>query len=306
MDRFANMQTFVTVVEAGSITAAAERLEVAKSAVSRRLAELEHHLGVQLLKRTTRRLDLTDTGRSYFLRCQTILEDVRETEIAVSTEHGALHGPIRVSMPLTFGLLHLRAAISDFLHQNPGVSFDLDLGDRQVDLLGEGFDLAIRIARLADSSLIARRLAPVRRVVCASPDYWSRRSRPKNPDDLADHDCLYYSLTNEPGTWRYRSAGGTDGSVKVPAVMRANNGDVLRDLAIAGHGVAILPTFIVYRAIEAGRLEPVLPDVEWTPLGAYAVYPQSRHLSSRIRSFVDFLAQRFGDRPYWDDCLGPR
>lgn len=306
MDRFANMQSFVAVVDAGSITAAAERLGVAKSAVSRRLAELEHYLGVQLLNRTTRRLDLTDTGHSYYQRCQRILEDVRETETAVSTEHGALQGRIRISVPLTFGLLHLRAAISDFAAQNPAVRFDLDLSDRRVDLLGEGFDLAIRIARLADSSLIARRLAPVRNVICSSPRYWARHSRPQHPRDLANHDCLHYSLADDPGTWRYADAAERPGAVKTRGVLRANNGDVLRDLAIAGHGVALLPTFIVFEAIAAGRLEVALTDFEWAPLAAYAVYPHSRHLSHRIRAFVDFLANRFGDRPYWDDCIGHR
>lgn len=303
MDRFANMQTFVAVVDAGTITAAADRLAVAKSAVSRRLAELEQHLGVQLLRRTTRRLDLTDTGRSYYQRCQRILEDVRETEAAVSTEHRALRGRIRISVPMTFGMLHLRTAISEFLAANPAVSFDLDLGDRQVDLMREGFDLAIRISQLADSSLIARRIAPIRTVVCASSSYWDEHGRPATPDELARHACLHYTLTAAPGTWRYRYKDGSEGSVEVPGRLRANNGDVLRDFAVSGLGVAILPTFIVYRAIERGELEPVLTEIEWSPLTAYAVYPQSRHLSTRIRAFVAFLGERFGDAPYWDRCL---
>ncbi len=179
MDRLEEMRTFVGVVEAGSITGAAERLGIAKSAVSRRLADLEERLSVQLFRRTTRRLDLTDTGRSFYERCLRILADVEEAELAVSQEHGDLRGRLRVAVPLSFGLNHLGPAIDAFLRTHPGIEFDLDLNDRQVDLLAEGFDLAVRIADLEDSTLIARRLAPVRHVVCASPAYLAEHGTPR-------------------------------------------------------------------------------------------------------------------------------
>ena len=185
MDRFAHMQVFVSVVEAGSISAAAERLDLAKSAVSRRLAELEAHLGVSLITRTTRRLNLTDSGRAYYERCVAILADLDEAESAVSQAHAALKGQLKVALPLSFGLLHLSPLIQAFMALHPEVRFELDFNDRQIDLMQEGFDLAIRIATLEDSSLIARRLAPIRHVVCASPDYLAKHGTPVAAADLA-------------------------------------------------------------------------------------------------------------------------
>jgi DNA-binding transcriptional LysR family regulator len=205
MDRLEEMRTFVGVVEAGSITGAAERLEIAKSAVSRRL---EERLSVQQFRRTTRRLDLTDTGRSFCERCLRILADVEEAELAVSQEHGDLQGRLRVAVPLSFGLNHLGPAIDAVLRTHAGIEFDLDLNDRQVDLLAEGFDLAVRIAELEDSTLIARRLAPVRHVVCASPAYLAEHGAPHSPPDLAEHDCLIYANAPNPGLCAYTDPDG--------------------------------------------------------------------------------------------------
>lgn len=300
MDRFADMETFVRVVETGSITAAAARLEIAKSAVSRRLAELEARLGVQLFRRTTRRLSLTESGRSFYERCVRVLADVEEAELAVSQEHGALRGKLRVALPLSFGLLHLAPAINAFIAQHPLVEFDLDFNDRQVDLMQEGFDVAIRIAQLTDSSLIARRLAPIGHSVCASPAYFSVHGIPRQPADLERHVCLAYSNLANPGTWAYQAPDGRSGTVKVPVRLKANNGDFLCNAAIAGQGVILQPTFYVYDAIARGALVPVLGDYTWPALNAYAVYPPTRHLSTRVRAFVDFLAQRFSGLPYWD------
>jgi DNA-binding transcriptional LysR family regulator len=300
MDRFEDMQTFVRVVEAGSISGAAEQLDVAKSAVSRRLTALEQRLGVQLVTRTTRRMRLTDTGRAYYERCVRLLDDLEEAERAVRAEHRALSGRLRVSVPLTFGIHHLTPAIVDFASQHPELTVDLEFNDRRVDLVEEGLDLAIRIGRLPDSSLVARRIAPIRHVVCASPAYWDRRGRPVHPDALAGHDALIYTLRADPDSWDYTDPAGRSGVVKVTGRMRANNGEFLRLAGIAGQGVMMQPTFIVWEAIRDGLLEPVLSDHEWFPINAYAVYPQARHLSSRVRAFVDFLVRRFGDRPYWD------
>lgn len=303
MDHFEEIQAFVKVVEAGSISGAAERLQVAKSAVSRRLSELEGRLGAQLLRRTTRRLSLTDTGRGFYERCVGILGDLEEAELAVSQEHCALRGRLRVAVPLSFGLAHLGPAICEFARSNPDVEFDLDFNDRRVDLLQEGIDVAVRIARLADSTLIARRLCTIRYVICASPEYLDHHGTPKTPDELSGHRALVYSHDPDSANWPYRRPDGTEGQVKLSVHLRANNGDFLRDAAIGSQGIIREPSFIVYRAIEAGELIPLLGDYEWSSLDAYAVYPQTRHLSRRVRAFVDALVERFAGTPYWDRGL---
>jgi DNA-binding transcriptional LysR family regulator len=303
MDLFDHMQTFVRVVEAGSITAAAESLEVAKSAVSRRLADLEAHLGAQLFRRTTRRLSLTDTGQGYYERCIRILAEVEEAELSVAQAHGLVRGRLRVAMPLSFGLLHLGPAITDFMQAHPQVTFDLDFNDRQLDLLQEGFDLAIRIARLEDSTLIARPLAPIHHLVCASPGYLALHGVPAVPADLASHTCLAYSNVRDPSVWRYVGPDGDKGSVKVAAQLNASNGDFLCAAAASGQGIVMEPNFITHGYVERGELVPILTDFTWPRLEAYAVYPQTRHVSSRVRAFVDFLVERFSGVPYWDRCF---
>jgi len=306
MDRFTALATFVCVADTGSISGAAERLEVAKSAVSRRLRDLETHLGVELLHRTTRHLALTPSGEAFYHRARRLLADLDEAEEAVTREHGELTGTLRVAAPLSFGLMHLQPAVAAFMTMHPGVEFDLDLDDRESDLVGEGFDLGLRLAQLPDSTLIARKLAPIRNVAVASPDYLARRGTPTHPADLADHDCLVYSNVPESRVWGYHDARGRWQSVRGRRRLRVNNGDFLREAAIAGAGVAIEPTFIVHRAVADGRLVPILTDVAWPEIGAYAVYPQTRHLSARVRAFVDFLAERFAGDPYWDRHLPPQ
>jgi DNA-binding transcriptional LysR family regulator len=300
MGRFDELETFVQVVESGSFTAAAERLSVAKSAVSRRIADLEGRLGVQLFRRTTRRLNLTDTGRGFHGRAVRILADLEEAELAVSQAHRTLRGTLRVAAPLTFGVRHLGPAIRDFATRHPEVIFDIDFNDRQVDLIQEGVDVAVRIARLEDSTLVARRLAPVRLAVVASPTFVQHHGKPRSPADLASLDCLAYSLSPEPWVWRYRAPDGSEGSVRIRSRLAANNGDFLCAAAVAGQGVLLSPTFIVYRALADGRLVSLLADHEWSDVAAYAVYPRTRHLSVRVRAFVDFLVERFAGLPYWD------
>jgi DNA-binding transcriptional LysR family regulator len=300
MDRFADMQLYVSVVETGSISAAAERLNLAKSAVSRRLADLETRLGVSLIHRTTRRLNLTDTGRAYYDRCIVILADLEEAESAVSQSHRALQGRLKVALPHSFGLLHLAPLIQDFMTRHPEVRFELDFNDRQIDLMQEGFDLAIRIATLADSSLIARRLAPIRHAVCASPDYLARYGTPSVAADLAHHVGLAYSNLNDPGLWSYRGPDGLPGSVRVPLRLAASSGEFLIRAAIAGEGLILFPTFYLHEALRSGQLVKVLTDHSWPELSAYAVYPPTRHLSSRVRAFIDFVADRLAGEPCWD------
>jgi DNA-binding transcriptional LysR family regulator len=303
MDRFDELQTFVSVVDSGSFSRAAERTGVAKSAVSRRLSALESRLGARLLNRTTRSLSLTESGRSFYQRALRLIADLEEAEAVVSSQHATLRGTLRIAAPLSFGLLHLGPAIQAFARIHPAVRLYVDFNDRQVDLVEEGFDLSVRIARLQDSSLIARRLTRIREVVCASPGYFERHGEPRTAEELASHATLRY--TNLPDApWRYRAPDGNEGAVRVRSEMEANNGDFLRDCAIAGHGIIRQPTFIVYRAIEQGLLKPVLTDYTWPEVNAYALYPSARHLSHRVRTFVDFLQSRFGEAPYWDRCLG--
>lgn len=300
MDRFSEMQIYVSVVESGSISTAADRLGLAKSAVSRRLAELEARLGVSLIQRTTRRLNLTDSGRAYYDRCIVILADVDEAEAAVSQGHQALKGRLKVALPNAFGLLHLAPLIQAFMTQHPEVRFELDFNDRQIDLMQEGFDLAIRIATLPDSSLIARRLAPIRQAVCASPDYLARHGTPQSAAELVHHVCLAYTNLRDPSLWSFRSPDGQSGSVRVPVRLAASSGDFLIRAAIAGEGLILHPTFYLHEALRAGSLVPILADHGWPEGSAYAVYPPTRHLSSRVRAFIDFLAERLAGEPYWD------
>jgi DNA-binding transcriptional LysR family regulator len=303
MDRFADLQTFVRIVTSGSLSGAAEHLDVAKSAVSRRLAELEQRLGVQLVRRTTRRLSLTASGQAFYDRCVRILADLEEAEQDVLQAHAALRGRLRVALPLSFGLLHLAPAIQDFMALHPDVEFDLDFNDRQVDLLQEGFDVAIRIAQLPDSSLMARRIAPIHQVVCASPAYFARHGRPQHPAELAQHVCLAYSNLANPGTWSYQEPGGHSAAVKIPIRLKSNNGDFLTRAALAGQGIVMQPSFFVYQMLASGALMAVLTQFHWPEINAYALYPATRHLSTRVRAFVDFLAERFAGTPYWDRNL---
>lgn len=306
MDRFENMQSFIRVVETGSISGAADRLGVAKSAVSRRLKELEAHLGVELFHRTTRRMNLTDSGRAFYHQAVRILDDLMEAELATSQAHGELQGSLKIALPLSFGLLHLGPAISAFLQAHPQIEFDLDFNDREVDLIQEGFDLAIRIASLADSSFIARRLAPIQTVMCASPAYLKRRGAPASPTELIDHQCLVYSLIRDFETWNLYDSKNTLLAAKLRPYLKSSNGEFLRDAAIDGLGIVLIPSFLVYKEIERGDLIPLLTEYKQRQLAAYAVYPQTRHPSQRVRAFVDFLIQRFEGTPYWDVCLQPK
>lgn len=306
MDRFENMNAFVRVVEAGSISAAADRMDVAKSVVSRRLKELEEHLGVELFHRTTRQMNLTDSGRAFYQQSVRILADFLEAEHATSQFHGALKGNLKVALPLSFGLMHLGPAINEFLQTHPEITFDLDFNDRQVDILTEGFDLAIRIASLPDSSLIARRLTPIQAIMCASPFYLERMGTPQSPKELINHQCLVYSLISNYENWSLYDTEGQLIKTKIAAYLKASNGEFLRDAAVDGLGIILLPTFIVYKEIERGALVPLLTQYKSSPLAAYAIYPQTRHLSQRVRAFVDFLVKRFEGLPYWDLYLQNR
>ncbi len=302
MDRLDDMLAFIKVVDTKSFTAAADRLNLSKSVVSRRIGELENRLGARLLNRTTRKLSLTEVGQAYYERCSRILADLEEAEQAVADLHAAPRGRLRVNAPVSFGVRHLAPAVAEFLNRYPLIEVDLELNDRFVDLVDEGYDLAIRIGRLRDSSLIARRLAPARAVVCASPAYLERHGTPQTPEDLSNHRCLIYTNLPTPEIWHFKVDGEVRG-VRVSGPMRGNNGDLLRDAAIAGVGIVLSPTFLCGDALSSGALRAFLSDCMIAEASVNAVYPQNRHLSPKVRVFVDFLVQRFGQRPYWDCAL---
>jgi DNA-binding transcriptional LysR family regulator len=300
MDRLGTMEAFVAVVDAGSFSAAALRLRSSKSLVSRQIAALESELGARLFQRTTRSLTLTEEGRRYHEQVVRILADIAEANRSLSNLQAAPRGLLRVNAPMSFGYLHLAPAVPDFLMQCPEVELDLTMNDRYVDLIEEGVDLALRLGRLADSSLVARKLAPARRVVCASPTYLREHGVPQTPDDLKRHQCLCYSNIAASDEWRFVRQDGKTWPVEVKGRLHANNGDALREAALKGLGLVFLPTFIVGRDLQAGSLVSVLTDYVAQDSGLYAVYPHARHLSPKVRAFVDFLASRFGAQPYWD------
>ena len=302
MDRFDNMRVFAKVVEAGSFTGAAARLDISASMVSQHIKELEDRLRARLLNRTTRRVSLTETGRAYYARCIRLLADLEETELAASDMHAAPRGELRVNATPSFGVLHLAPAIADFIARYPEISIDLMLSNQMADLIAEGFDVAVRVEQLPDSSLIARHLAPCRFVVCGAPGYFERHGEPRTPADLTGHNCL---SVGGPGvsyyrTWHLSAGDGTVLAVTANGTLRTNSGAALKSAALAGHGLVCLPTYLVGDALQSGQLVTVLDDYLAPPLPLRALYPHSRHLSAKVRAFVDFLAARFGGEPPWD------
>lgn len=299
MSQLEDMQNFVRVVDAGSISSAAEQLGQAKSGVSRRLAELEKRLGVRLMNRTTRRSSLTEAGQAYYEGAVKLIADVAELNALISDKDTSLEGTLRLAAPLSFGLCHLSPAINEFARAHPEVTINIDFSDRHIDLVEQGVDLAIRIAELEDSSLRARRICPIRLLLCASPSYLEQYGVPQTPADLSSHQILQYDIGGSP-VLRLQDQQGREQRIHSRPRMVANNGDFLRDMAIDGHGIILTPSFIAWQAVATGELIPVLEDY-WPPrLNAYAVYPQSRYLSRRARTFMDFLTDRFGENPYWD------
>lgn len=299
MDKLNSMAIFVEVVNGESFTAAAEKTGLSRAQVSKSVNQLEAYLGARLLNRTTRRISLTETGRIYYERCIAILNDIDEVEGIAGEQASKPHGRLTISAPTSFGILHLNEAIPQYMKQYPHVQISLSLADRFIDVVAEGFDLAVRIAALEDSSLIARRIAPCHRVFCASPDYLNRYGTPKVPQDLAIHQCLIYSNDLKPDTWILHGPNGTE-SIKVNGPICADNGDILKAAAISGLGVTLLPTFIAGPDLGAGRLRQVLPDYCPPEISIYVVFPSRRYLSAKVKTFVDFLSGYFGDTPSWD------
>lgn len=300
MDKLAAMNAFVKVVALGSYAEAGRALGLTRSAVSKAVLELEQDLGARLLDRTTRRVSATEAGLAYYERCVDILARVEETEMQVSRLHDEPRGVLKLNAPMSFGALYLGPLMTAFMAQHPELRIELTLNDRFIDPIEEGVDVTIRIGVLSDSSLIARRLAPARRVVVASPDYLKAHGTPRLPEDLAAHRCLNYGHTTTLQRWQL-VRDGIPVSVAINGMMCSNNGDILRAAAVGGQGITLLPTFIVGPDIKAGRLQVVLPDFVPTELGIYALYAPNRYLAAKTRLVIDFLSARFGTRPEWDD-----
>ncbi len=303
MGQIEDMQAFVAIIDAGTISRAAQQMGMAKSAVSRRLSDLETRLNVQLLNRTTRKSSLTDAGRLYYQRARQIIDDVNELHTTTSNAKATLEGDLKVALPLSFGLQHLTPAINEFATLHQGINFILNFSDHQVDIVEEGFDIAIRIAELKDSSHIAKKLTSVKLITCASPEYLKNNALPVEPADLRHHDILEYNHTG--AATHFIDPRGKAINLRLTSKLVSNNGDYLCAAVSSGLGISFLPTFMVWKHIQEGSIIPILKEYQLPSLSAYAIYPQTRHLSQRVRLFIDFLVEKFGTEPHWDQLIYP-
>lgn len=299
MDTIDGMRTLVAVADSRSFTAAGRRLGMSTALVSKYVAQLEARLGAALLVRSTRSVTLTEVGRTYLPRCRQLLEDLDALEAAVSERDAAPRGNLVVSAPVTFGEMHLPSVIGRFLDAYPGMSLDLRLTDRFVNVVEEGVDVAVRIAALEDSSLIARRLAPSRILFCASAAYVARHGAPAHPDDLAQHVCIVDTNFRGQDEWPF-VVDGKRVIVKVDARLRVNSAAMVRERVLAGAGIALMPSYAIGLDIRRGDAEALLTAYEPPPIGIYAVYPRNRHLAVKTRVFIDWLVAQLGGRPAWE------
>lgn len=303
MDHFSALKAFVSVVDDGGFAKSARRSGMATSSVTRQVNALEEHLGTQLLNRSTRSVTLTDAGERYYEQAVRILEDVEEADRSISEADGPPRGILRVSLPVAFARLHIAPAVSEFLQACPAIELDITMTDSIVNLVEERVDLAIRIGSLQSSSLIARRLASMHLLVCASPDYLEIHGEPTKPADLGDHNCLSFSHANIDRRWNFSGPSGND-RVDIRGNLRSNNSELLLESAISGAGIALLPSWLAGHDVDKGRLQAILTDWEASitgpDAGIYAVYQPNRRGSKKVSAFIDFFATRFGSPPYWD------
>jgi DNA-binding transcriptional LysR family regulator len=299
MDKFQEMQAFAAVVDAGSFVGASDALTMSKAAVSRQVADLETRLGVRLLHRTTRKLSLTEEGEVFYARCRELLGALAEAESELTARSGHAVGVLKVSAPVSFGLLHLAGLWAGFMAAHPNVTLEVTLSDRMVDLVDEGFDVAVRIARLPSSSLVSRKLSSTRMVLCATPKYLKDHGTPKHPSELAQHQVLAYTLLASGESWNFE---GPDGpvSVKVAPRMHSNSGDTCRAAALGHQGIILQPTFLIADDLRSGALVEVLPEYRSLELGVYALYPTRKHVLPKVRLLIDYLAHSFADKA-WPD-----
>ncbi|HUD52101.1 LysR family transcriptional regulator, partial [Parvibaculum sp.] len=285
---------YAKVVETGSFTAAAEALKLSKSMVSRQISMLEDELGIRLLNRTTRKLNVTEAGAVVFERAARIVAEAEEAERDAVCIEGAVRGKLRVNAPMTFGIRELGPVMPKFIARYPELSIELELNDRRVDLMEEGFDVSLRISPLVDSSLIARQLAPVRRLVVGTPAYFEKHGMPKHPRDLADHTFILYSQVQRPELLEMQDGAGKRIQVEVKGPLLCNNADAANAVLMAGQALSVSPDFISYEALRSGALLSVLDEWQAPPLMLHVIYPHTRHLSAKVRAFVDFAVEEFG------------
>ncbi len=295
MDRLLEMQTFCSVVEAGSFVAASESLGMSRAAVSRYVGELESRLGVRLLHRTTRRLSLTGEGEVFYLRCRELLAGVEEAEAEITARSDVARGILRINAPVSFGISHLAPLWGEFQARYPAVELNIDLSDRIVDIVEEGFDLAVRIASLQNSTLVSRRLTSTRLMLCASPGYLAAHGTPARPADLTGHRTIGYSNFTTGNDWPFVGPEGPI-HVRLRPWMHANNGETCCAAAVAGQGIVLQPGFLVRKDLDAGRLVELMPEYRSTELGVYAVYPTRKFVTPRVRALVEFLVSAFPPR----------
>ncbi|RLT93491.1 LysR family transcriptional regulator [Ketobacter sp.] len=300
MDSLTDIAVFVKVVEQGSFTATAEHLSLSKSVVSKYVSRLEDRLGARLLNRSTRRISLTEVGRSFYERSQVALQEIAEAEAEVTHLQSEPRGRLRINAPMSFGILHLAPAIPAFLEQYPELSVSIQFDDRKLDLIEGGFDVALTISNLADSALVARRLGPCQHCVVASPEYLSRHGTPRHPEELQQHTIVGYQYQESAHQWEFIDARGQSTRVPITGKVEMNNSLGMREAILNGAGIMRAPSFVVGEDIQRGRLTCLLPAYRTLEMSIYAVYPQRRHLSPKVRAFVDFLSQRIGAVPYWD------
>lgn len=297
MDRFQEMRAFVAVVDAGSFVRAAEGLGLSKTAVSRLVGDLETRLGTRLLHRTTRRLSLTPEGEVFHERCRQLLDGVEEAEAELTAQAGEAIGQLRINVPVTFGLLHLAPLWPAFMTMHPKVALDVTLSDRLVDLVDEGYDLAVRIARLQVSSLVSRQLTSTRLILCASPEYLRRHGTPAHPSELAQHAVISYSLLSMGEQWEFEGPEGRV-TVKVSPRMRTNSGDTCCAAALQHQGIVLQPSFLIGPQLASGALVEILPQYRSMEMGVYVVYPSRKHLTPKVRALIDFLVEAFRMRAW--------
>ncbi|TPQ31914.1 LysR family transcriptional regulator [Bradyrhizobium guangdongense] len=293
MDKVASLRAFVKVVDSGSFAEAGRQLRLSRSAISKYIADLEESLGVQLLNRTTRHASPTESGQQYYERALVILGEIEAADHAVTQSQSAPRGLLRVNAPMSFGTMRLGPVLADFMTKYPELQVQLVLSDDLLDPVQDRFDVTLRIAELESSSLIARKIMPIERLICASPDYLKRHGTPAHPQDLRTHVALTYGFLLTGNQWKLTGSDGVHW-IQPTWSLCVNNAEVLRDVAIKGRGLALLPTFIAEDALKRGELRPVLKNFAAPPLALYAVYPPTRHLSVKVRLFIDFLVERFG------------
>lgn len=304
MDSLTDIAVFVQVVESGSFTAAARRLELSKSVVSKYVTRLENRLGARLLNRTTRRLSLTEIGQTFYQRSRRGLEAIDEAEAEVSRLQSEPRGTLRINAPMSFGLLHIAPALPEFLKRYPELQVDMNLDDRKVDVVAGGFDVSVRISDLPDSSLIARRLGPCRHVLVASPGYLERHGEPRTPEDLQAHNVLTYQYQTSRLEWTFRLPGSSPVSIPVSGSIQMNNSLALQAALLNGAGIARIPTFVAGQGLQEGTLRAVLRNYETLQVSIYVLFAERQHLAPKVRAFVDFMVDRVSNDPYWDRSWG--